>query len=64
MISSMSLTASMRSLSTVNRPSAAAVSSIFPSLGCPDEMFCPMHKSRRMAAASSSWSIRSSFSHT
>ena len=57
-------TARSLSRSTRNSPSRSAVSSILPSLGFEALMPSFMHMSRRISAASSSWSMLSSFSQT
>lgn len=58
------LTAFKRSLSTVSRPDAAAISSILPSFGAVALILRPRQISRRISAASFSCSILSSFSQT
>ena len=57
-------TALRASLFTFKRPSQAAVSSIFPSLASERSICSPRHMAQRISAASFSWSMPSSFSHT
>ena len=58
------LTARMRSASARNSPSQSAVSSILPSFGSEAVICAFWHRSRRIPAASFSWSIVSSHSQT
>ena len=57
-------TARMRGASARNRPSQSAESSILPSFGSEAVMCSFWHRSRRISAASFSWSMESSFSQT
>ena len=62
--SPMAFSARSRGRSTRNSPSASAVSSILPSLASPARMCSFRQMSRRISAASFSWSMVSSFSQT